>query len=102
MSIVIGIKAKDAIVFASDSQTTTMGSEGLRKTLNAKKIHLIKFKKDQVIVAETGHSTYSNRAIEFFHQMAEEVEISDHRTVAEMAEEAIRRVRATIAQAHPL
>lgn len=94
MTILIGIICKDAIVLASDSQTT---SGGLKRT-DAEKITAVKFSAKEILVAQAGNAGNSARAIEILREMAKDKEISDYRTPADLARLAMIQVRQELRQ----
>lgn len=97
MTIVIAIVAKtnednDTIVVASDGQNT----DGTFKKFDAKKISVIPFKNSRILLAESGSSKLSGRAVEIFEHKAEGKSITDYETVSLLAQESVREVRQTM------
>ncbi len=86
VTIIVGIICEQSIVLASDSQTTA----GTAKRWDSRKIRVVKFKNAPVLVADSGCADTASRAIEIFSDLGKEVEITDHRTVADTADKAIR------------
>jgi 20S proteasome alpha/beta subunit len=92
MTIIVGLICKDAIVVASDGQNTN----GLLKRLDAKKISFIRGADGYALVAESGSSELSQRAVEILKSKATGKPITDYRTLADLAEEAVKEVRAVM------
>ncbi len=94
VTIIIGIICKDCIVLASDSQTTYSSSVGAIQRLDTTKITPIEFANDTLaLVAQSGETTLSGRAVEIMTDMAKGKSISDYRTVADIAQKAVRQVK---------
>ncbi len=89
MTIIVGLICKDGIVLASDSQTTT----GSSKRCDAKKFALVEFDNARVLVAQAGNVCTSSRAIEIFQILAKGQKLLDRRTVADIAQKAMRQVK---------
>src|SRR4051794_31680526 len=81
-TIITGIICKDAIVLASDSQTTT--DEG--KRCKTKKLHSVAFRDSMCLVAESGNATLSGYFMELFRAAAADTTITGPRAVTETAE----------------
>jgi hypothetical protein len=82
VTIIIGIICKDAIVLASDSQTT---SGGMKRT-DTDKISSIKFATKPVLVAEAGNAGTSARALEILRGLARDIPIDDYRVPADQVD----------------
>ena len=93
VTIIIGIICKQTIVVASDSQTTFSSSTGAIQRLDTPKISTLEFNNAQALVAQSGDVTLSSRAVEILTDMIKGKSISDYRTVADMAQDAIRKVK---------
>jgi 20S proteasome alpha/beta subunit len=89
VTIIIGIKCKDSIVVASDSQTTSEGS----KRIDTEKISILELADARVLVGQAGNSGCSGRALDILTEMARGVNLNDYRTVADMAWKAMRKVK---------
>jgi 20S proteasome alpha/beta subunit len=89
VTIAIGILAQKSIVMAADSQTT----RGNIKYLDAVKIRVLQLKNARTLVAEAGNVGNCQRVIEIMEGMAKDVELSDYRTVADIARQAMIKVR---------
>jgi 20S proteasome alpha/beta subunit len=94
VTIIVGIICKDAIILASDSQTT---SGGMKRT-DAEKIISVRFDNDCVLVAQAGNAGNSARAIEILSDMAKHKKISDYRTPADLARSAMMKVKEELRQ----
>jgi len=94
VTIIIGIICKEAIVVASDSQTTYSSSFGAAQRLDTAKITPVEFLNNAfALVAQSGDATLSGRAVEILMDMAKGQSISDYRTVADIAQRAVRQVK---------
>jgi 20S proteasome alpha/beta subunit len=93
VTIIIGIISKNAIVVASDSQTTYSSSFGAAQRLDTAKITPIEFSNAFALVAQSGDATLSGRAVEILADMAKGKSVSDYRTVADIAQKAVRQVK---------
>jgi 20S proteasome alpha/beta subunit len=89
VTIIVGIICKDAVVLASDSQTTS----GTTKRTDTEKIIRVEFSNFSALVAQAGYATFSGQAIEIFTNLAKGKEITDGRMVAEMAEQTMRQLK---------
>src|SRR5258708_7079834 len=86
MTIAIGLLCNDSIVLASDSQTTC---DNIKET-GIEKIHVFgRAFKTQYLVAEAGNADRSWRAFEILREMAEKVDLTDYRTIADLASKAM-------------
>lgn len=94
MTLIIGIICKDAIVLASDSQTTCGGM----KRTDAEKIMPVKFATGQVLVAQAGNAGNSARATEILREMAKDKPIDDYRVPADLARLAMMQVKRELRQ----
>jgi 20S proteasome alpha/beta subunit len=89
VTIIAGIIAKDAIVLASDSQTTF----GTTKRLDVQKISVIEFANAAALVAESGAAEQSGMAVEILKKKALGTKLTDYAMVAELAQASLREVR---------
>jgi 20S proteasome alpha/beta subunit len=93
VTIIIGIICDNVIVMASDSQTTYNSSTGAIQRLDTPKISTLEFSNGEALVAQSGDVTLSSRAVEILTDMAKGQAITDYRTVADMAQKAVRKVK---------
>ncbi len=77
----------NGIVFASDSQTTHGNSR-----LPGNKISILEFETGKALVAQSGSSDLSGRAVQILTEKAKRARISDEMSVARLAEESVREV----------
>jgi|ERR1043166_318386 20S proteasome alpha/beta subunit len=91
VTLIVGIVCRDAVVLASDSQTTNLGSETKRK--DSKKIHAVHFANGSVLVAESGAVHASGAVLDILSAKARTATIADERTVPALVEESIRELR---------
>jgi 20S proteasome alpha/beta subunit len=96
MTIIVGITSKDSIVLASDSRT----SYGTRMRNDANKIIVLELKNAHALVAQSGNVESAGRFLEILTQMASQHDLSDYRTVADMAEASMRKLREIIRTNH--
>jgi 20S proteasome alpha/beta subunit len=89
VTIIVGIVCADAIVLASDSQTTS----GTAKRTDTEKITSVNFANLEILVAQAGYAPFSGQAVEIFTALAKDKEATDYRTVAETAELAMRKLK---------
>jgi 20S proteasome alpha/beta subunit len=88
VTIIIGIKCKDAIVMASDSQTT----EGTSKMSDAIKIARIQMGNREILVGQSGSVTLGSRAIEIIQSLAAGQSITDAKHPAQLAWKAMSQL----------
>jgi 20S proteasome alpha/beta subunit len=91
MTIIVGIICKDAIVLASDSQTSSTSSTSKRP--DAKKFAIVEFVNARALVAQAGNVATSSRAIEVLRGLAKGQELTDYGAIADMARKAMRQVK---------
>lgn len=96
MTIALGIITKGAIVLACDSQTTKDGT----KRTDAQKLTSLAFGKSRVLVAQAGNAGISARAIEILKEAARDVEITDYRTAADLAQASMVKVKQEVQRQH--
>lgn len=89
MTIIVGLICKNAIVLASDSQTTT----GTSKRCDAEKFAIVKFSNAEVLVAQAGNASSSSRVIEVLSDLAKGQKLTDYRGVAVIAQKAMRQLK---------
>ncbi len=92
VTIIIGVICKDAIVVASDSQTT----EGTAKRMDAEKIRAIPFENTTGILATSGNVALSYRVAEITKSKCVKGPLSDVWQFAENAEAALKEVRTAL------
>jgi 20S proteasome alpha/beta subunit len=93
VTIIIGIICDGCIVLASDSQTTYSSSVGAVQRLDTPKISTLEFSNGAALVAQSGDTTMSGRAVEILSDLAKGQAISDYRTVADLAQKATRQLK---------
>ena len=81
--------SKDAIVLASDSQTTF----GTVAQLDVEKITKLRFSDAVALVAQSGSAVHSGRAVEILESLAKDQPLTDYRTVADLAQKAMRSLK---------
>lgn len=81
--------SRGQIVLASDSQTTF----GATKSLDAKKISIVQFANNSILVAQAGAVDLADRVIEIMREKAKSVPMETSETAARIAQESIREVR---------
>ncbi len=96
VTIIVGIIGKqegenDAIIFASDSQTTWPTRP--LKRMDTDKIAKVRFSDRDVLVAQSGDSTMGARTIEIMAQDAQLVNCDDYRKPADLAQEAMAKAK---------
>jgi 20S proteasome alpha/beta subunit len=89
MTIIVGIKCRDGLVLASDSQTTY----GTSKRLDTKKISLVHFEDGAALVAESGPASMSGEALRLLQKKATTQKISTDDSPALLAVDAMRELR---------
>lgn len=96
MTLIIGIKAKGAVILASDSQITT----GTMKRTDSAKMETVDFLSFPVIVAQSGDLVYSNRFVDIFSSLARGKDAETPEEIGMMAQDAMRKLRAEIRESH--
>lgn len=89
VTIIVGIICSDGIVLASDSQMTRDNS----KRCDAEKMSVVEFANLNVLVAQAGNATLSNRAVEILQGLAKNEDITDYRSAADAAQRAMQRLK---------
>ena len=89
VTIIVGIVSKDAIILASDSQTTF----GTVAQLDVEKITKLRFSDAVALVAQSGSAVHSGRAVEILEDLAKDQSLTDYRTVADLAQKAMRSLK---------
>lgn len=89
VTIIVGIICENAIVLASDSQTTN----DTLKRCNTKKLHPIKFKDGVCLVGESGNAALGDYFIQTFAGLAATTSIESADTIPDVAQAAMRKTR---------
>jgi 20S proteasome alpha/beta subunit len=89
VTLIVGIVCKDSAIIACESQYTY----GTRKDLDAEKTSVIHFKKGGALVAESGFTDVSGRTVQFMREIAKDRELDNPWAIADVAEEAVKRMR---------
>jgi 20S proteasome alpha/beta subunit len=87
MSILIGIICPDGIIVASDSQVTDP-YQGTFSYTN--KISTVSFNIDEILVAQAGLSSITNRIVETMQAKSKGIKITNHQIVSKIVEDSIR------------
>src|SRR6266480_6167278 len=100
MTIVIGLICNNAIVLASDSQTSDVATGQFRR--NVDKIHKLRFKDGKdALVAESGNPVFTANVIETLTELAANESLEHNRSLAWLAEEALARLRKRLSVQNP-
>lgn len=96
VTIIVGIIAKEMIVVACDSQTTS----GTSKRHDMGKITLVHGNNNEskLLVAQSGHADFSSRVVEIFEEKIRNVSLDDYRSAADVLQVAIAQLKAEIRQ----
>src|SRR5437899_2658336 len=89
VTLIVGIICKDGIVIGSDSQTTY----GTSKQCDTRKVSVVEFQNAKALVAESGSAEIGSRAIEILKELAKDQPLADYRTVADLAQRAMRQIK---------
>lgn len=91
VTIIVGLICEDAIVLASDSRTTN--TDGTIRD-DAEKLTIITFADGkQALVAQAGNADLSLRAVEILSKTAKNKTLTDYRSVASLAQDAIAELK---------
>lgn len=101
MTIIIGVSCGDALIVASDSQTSSAGPL-TSKRLNADKIFDMRFKNAVGLVGMAGSVTFASRAVEITQAACLSQTLSDYRQLAESAEKSVREVDRLIVEPYSM
>lgn len=93
VTIIVGLICERCVILASDSQTTYSSGLGATKRSDTQKISPITFRNGQAIIAQAGDAALSGRAIEILTELAKGKEINDYRSVADLAQVAMRKLK---------
>lgn len=96
VTLIIGIKCKDAIVLASDSQMTT----GNSKRTDGSKLERVDFKDFPAMVAQSGDQVLSNRFIDILTGLAVSAPIKTPEDVGLVIQAAMRNLRTELHELH--
>ncbi len=91
MTVLVGIRFKDGLVIASESQE----SDGYMKRLDVKKIYgndTFGFTDAKAIVAGTGDSAHIQRLVEAIHQNGWQPIFTKPRDIADVAEKSMKQM----------
>jgi 20S proteasome alpha/beta subunit len=97
MTLIIGIICQDAIVLASETQTTA----GSYRILDTQKIHRIAFNNGEAILAESGVVDSASVVIQKIKKDALEVKITDEETIPNFIQSKVREFRSDAISLHP-
>jgi hypothetical protein len=78
------------IVLASDSQTTYPGGP---KSLDTRKISIVRFNDDEILVAQSGSADLADKAIEIMQREAKGRNLDSEDVAPSIAEKALRQIR---------
>lgn len=92
VTLLIGIKCKDAIVMASDSQITA----GTSKRLDGSKMETVNFGNFPVLVAQSGSVIHSNRFVDILSKDVVGLTASSASDIRDAAQSAMRKLRLEI------
>jgi len=87
VTLIVGIIARDAIVFGAESQTTS----GDYKTLTTNKLHFVKFKNGLAMLAESGSVENASNVIDDFTKWAVDTYITSHESAVRVLQRALHR-----------
>src|SRR5687767_10306535 len=94
VTIIIGLKTKGGIVIACDSRTTEP-SGYIRD--DTKKLRIIAFEDgNEAIVAMAGNDAFASRAIEIIEHKAKSLKLTNNRSFADCAENAVQELRNSV------
>lgn len=96
VTIIVGIKCKNAIVLASDSQLTY----GTAKRTDISKIATIRFKGLEVLVAQSGSVLLSGRYIDILSEMAKVIIPDSPEMLGKIAQDAMMALRNELRAIH--
>lgn len=96
MTLLIGIKCKDAVVMASDSQLTSYSS----KRTDSPKLETVSFSDFPVMVAQSGDLVLSNRFVDILSKMAEGRSVESPDEIGGLAQLAMRTLRSEQRELH--
>ncbi len=97
MTLIVGIVCSDAILLASETQSTG----GNYRVLDTRKIHRIEFKNGEALVAESGIASASAAVIEKIQRAALTTEITKEDTISNLVKEKVRELRKEITDCQP-
>lgn len=97
MTLIVGIVCQDAIVLASETQTT-LGNYRIPDTT---KIHKVEFQNTKALIAESGAADWSNIAIDRIQKRAKAIAVNNDDTIAKFVSEIVREIRSEHTSLHP-
>ncbi len=89
VTLIVGIKCKDAVVLASDSQITY----GTNKRTDGAKMEVIDFDGIPVMAAQSGSILFSNRFVDILSGLAAKATVSSADDICILASQAMRTLR---------
>jgi len=97
VTIIIGIKCKNGILMACESRTSDPKTGVIHD--DAQKLETVLLNDGNgVFIGQAGNDDLSHRAIEIIRSKAERVAMSDHRTVADIAQDACVELKGQLRQ----
>jgi len=100
VTLIVGIIARDEIVFAADSQTSY--GDGDWKKTGVNKIHTIPFKDGNAMLAECGNVENAENVIRHFRNAAALLPMGDYEGPANLLKASLRQQYSDMMQAHQL
>jgi 20S proteasome alpha/beta subunit len=97
MTLIIGIVCRDAIVLASETQTTF----GNYRIPDTTKIHKVEFQNTKALIAESGAADWSNIAIDRIQKRSKAITITNDDTIANFISGIVREIRNEHTSLHP-
>ena len=97
MTLVLGIKCKDALVFAADSQVT----EDDVKWTDATKLRVLEFKSFPVLAAQAGSVIHSNRYLDILEEIGHDETPTTPIGVGLLAVRAMTQLKRELKEIHP-
>lgn len=95
MSILIGIICPDGIVVASDSHITDI-LQGTYSSVD--KISVVDFSDQQVLIAQAGAQSVTNRVVDKIREKASGIKIANENTVIKIVEDSIRETNEPLSE----
>lgn len=96
VTLIIGIKCKDAVILASDSQI----SNGTSRRTDSAKMETVTFGGHPLIVAQSGDLVLSNRYVDIFSRLAEGASVVTGDEIGACAQKAMLNLRMEIREQH--
>jgi len=98
MTQIVGIVYRQGILIASESQYT---SPDRQKTFDAEKIGVLRLNNGDVILAECGSVSMSNRAAGYIKEATNNTEITSEDCIAKIIEDVVNKIRGEILKGYP-